>query len=66
MSSCKPDGICSSASPSVASVGGREVFVGTPYAVKEVVEALARGSSLPGIGPEHERLAEAWAERTGL
>ena len=56
------DGVCSSAPPAVAVIGGRRVLVGTPYAVDDVIAALRRGEEPPGLTPEQLRLAHSLAE----
>jgi hypothetical protein len=56
-------GVCGSAAPALATVGGRLVLVGTPYALEDVIVALERGERPPGLGEAHIALAEAAAVR---
>ena len=57
------DGVCSSSPPAVAVVDGREVLVGTPYAIGDLIAALRRGEEPAGLTPEQLRFAESLAER---
>jgi hypothetical protein len=56
------DGVCGSDPPALATVDGRLVLVGTPYAVAEVVAALERGERPPGLTDAQVALAEAAAQ----
>ncbi len=57
------DGVCSSCPPAVALLDGRQVLVGTPYAVDDVIAALRRGEEPPGLTSEQLRFAVSLAER---
>jgi hypothetical protein len=56
-------GVCGSDPPTIATVDGTLVLVGTPYAVEDVVAALERGERPPGLTDAQVALAEAAAHR---
>jgi hypothetical protein len=60
---CCSTGVCGSEPPALATVDGRLVLVGTPYAVEDVVAALERGQRPPGLTDAQVALAEAAAHR---
>jgi hypothetical protein len=59
----RDDGVCGSEAPALATVGGRTVLVGTPYALDDVIAALERGERPPGLTDAQVALAEAAAHR---
>ena len=63
MPECPPDGVCASTPPALATVAGRTVLVGTPYALEDLVAAVARGELPPDLSEAQRRLVEAYAER---